>query len=740
MTLSIENKIKLGAGIMVAVLLINAVVSYRATGTLVNNEHRVSHTYQVLTELEVTLSTVKDAETGERGYIITGSDAYLEPYQAALAQIDDHVRKLKELTADNPARQADIPVLERKIADRLDSLKGGIALRRSGDTEGAVELISSGIGKRMMDDLRQFINGMEADETQLLNQRMEESRKSQNRTIFTFIFANLVACVVLLLIAAISISGIAARRRSAAALHEQRQLLEVTLSSISDAVIACDIHGSITFLNPAAQSLTGWKREEAERQPLPKVFNIINEDTRQTVENPALRAMREGTIIGLANHTVLVTKDGGEIPVDDGASPITTADARTLGAVLIFRDITERRRAETERARLLAAEHDARGLAEAANRAKDEFLAVLSHELRTPLTAVFGWVQLLQRRGIDSETQAKALEVIDRNLRVQTRLVDDLLSVSQIMSGKLQIRREIIDPLQVLKTAVAMARPSADAKDVALRLESDEHVPALFADPSRLQQITGSLLSNALKFTPKGGTIVASIRRVQNELQIAVSDTGEGISPEFLPQVFNRFSQADASTSRPHGGLGLGLALVRQLVELHGGTVKALSLGIGKGSTFMVSFPLAAVIAKFPEPAASAGKKHIGADLHNIKVLLVEDEPDTREVIAYVLQEFGASVAQASSASDALLEFVTAKPDILVSDIGMPDMNGYQLLAMIQNQTPQPPPAVALTAYATAADKDRALRSGFQAHMSKPVALADLVALVAELVSRARAS
>ena len=392
-------------------------------------------------------------------------------------------------------------------------------------------------------------------------------------------------------------------------------------------------------------------------------------------------------------------------------------------------------RSEVELHRLVESEVQARRQAEAANRMKDEFLAVLSHELRTPLTAVFGWVQMLQSRTIDPATREKALEVIERNIRLQAQLVDDLLNLSQIVTGKLQIRREIIDPFQLIKTTMETVIPSADAKQISLRLEKDVQLPAISADPARLQQIVWNLLSNAVKFTPKGGSIVVALRQLRTELQISVSDTGEGISPEFLPHVFNRFSQEDASTTRRHGGLGLGLALVRQLIELHGGTVTVESAGLNKGSTFAVTLPLPGVPAQFPE--AETPHVPIGGALEGVKVLLVEDEADTREMIAYGLQQFGASVAQASSAAEALHEFAMAAPDILVSDIGMTGMDGYQLLESIQSQTPQPPPAVALTAYATLADKERALRSGFQAHLSKPIALSELVSVVAGLVKRA---
>jgi len=393
-------------------------------------------------------------------------------------------------------------------------------------------------------------------------------------------------------------------------------------------------------------------------------------------------------------------------------------------------------RSELELRRLVTSEKQARQQAEAANRMKDEFLAILSHELRTPLTSVFGWIQLLQSGGTDPATTAKALSVIDRNIRIQAQLIDDLLSVSQIMTGKLPIRREMIDPLRVIKATVESVRPSADAQQIILQLESDPHIPALSADPARLQQVLWNLLTNAVKFTPKQGLIVLTVKCIRSQLHITVSDTGSGISSEFLPRVFNRFSQADASTTRRHGGLGLGLALVRQLVELHGGTVQVRSAGIGKGSTFTVTFPLLEIPGKHPEPEVLV-ERQTGDALRGVKVLLIEDEPDTREMIAATLQQFGASVTQVPSAAEALREFVTSTPDILISDIGMPEMDGYELLAAIRQQTLHPPPAVALTAYTTPSERDRALGAGFQAHISKPVKLSELVSITARLVGRA---
>jgi PAS domain S-box-containing protein len=727
MASALEKKIRVAVTILFAVLVASGLASYRATRTLLENEASVAHTDEVISEIERVLSTLKDAETGERGYIITGADTYLEPYEAALTQIDAQVRHLEMLTADNPRQQARIPLLERKISDRLDGLKTGINLRRSGDIEGAHQLIQGGSGKRMMDDLRKFIDEMEAEENNLLQQRAEESRISARDTNLTFVIGNLAALGLLLVIGYIINRDVAARAAAEQELRDQRQLLQVTLASIGDGVIASGPDGLVTFLNPVAEQLTGWTNEEAEGRPLSEVFNIINEQTRETVENPALRAIRQGTIVGLANHTVLKTKRGGEIAIDDAASPIKTPGGKVLGAVLIFRDVTARRRAEEERSRLIASEQNARAQAEAANRTKDEFLATLSHELRTPLTAIYGWVEILKHSELDDKKITRALEVIDRNVKAQTQLVDDLLNVSRIITGNLKMEMDSIDPLPVARSAIESLRPAIEAKSIELVTHLDENVGAIFADPARWQQVLWNLFTNALKFTPKGGQIRVDFGRVGSWVQLTVTDTGEGIDPAFLPYVFERFTQADSTSTRRHGGLGLGLAIVRHIVELHGGKIMVYSEGRDKGSTFIVQLPVPAV----HQPQRHAPGVTSTTDLTGLRVMLVEDDDDTREVVAATLDRYGASVIEAASAAEALRLLLKEIPDVLVTDIGMPGMDGYELLSKIRSEYRQYViPAVALTAFASPEDRQKALQAGFRAHISKPITTEELIAAI----------
>ena len=541
-----------------------------------------------------------------------------------------------------------------------------------------------------------------------------------------------------------------ARRRAEEALRKQSDWLRVTLSSIGDAVISTDVEGHVTFMNPVAETLTGWGEAEAMGRSLTDIFQILNEDSRQPVENPALRALSSVTIVGLANHTILIAKDGTEWPIDDTASPIRSEQGEVLGAVLVFRDISERKRMESERERLLATAQAAQKEAEHANRLKDEFLATASHELRTPLTAVVGWSRMLRTGKLDAENSERALEAIERNATLQTKLIDDLLDVSRIITGKLILDRRAIELAHVLSDAVNTVRPAADAKHITIVTSFDAETGPVLGDANRLQQVVWNLLSNAVKFTPKNGRIEVGLQRVNSEAEISVRDSGEGISSEFLPYVFDRFRQGDGKTTRLHSGLGLGLAIVRHLVELHGGTVNAHSDGPGRGATFKLRLPVLS-INSVPggKTAASDSTKARSTDglsiecpprLDGVRVLVVDDDSDTRQMLKAVLSECQAHVIIAASAAEAIEEIERRKPDVLVSDLGMPEQDGYELIKKVRGMESADHtvriPALALTAYAKAEDRVRALASGYQVHLSKPVEPAEFVLVVANLAGR----
>lgn len=408
-------------------------------------------------------------------------------------------------------------------------------------------------------------------------------------------------------------------------------------------------------------------------------------------------------------------------------------------------EAAKRARAEAEKA---AAENERLyRQAEESSRLKEEFLATISHELRTPLSAILGWVRMLRMGQLSEENAAKALDTIERNARAQAQLVDDLLDVSRIITGKLRMDVQPADPDVFIDAAVEAVRPAAEAKGVRMQKVIDTGRVSIPGDPVRLQQVVWNLLSNAIKFTPRGGRVQIRSERVNSHLEIVVSDTGQGISADFLPHVFDRFRQADQKTSRQHGGMGLGLAIVRHLVELHGGTVRANSDGEGQGAIFTVMLPISPVY----QLDSLGGRVHPGARnllptvddctdrLDGLRILVVDDEGDTRELLKQGLEYCGAKVYVVGGAAEALDALASNLPDVLISDIGMPGVDGYALIRQIRGLAPNRGgrvPAIALTAYTRTEDRLQALRAGYDMHVPKPVELAELVAVAATVVRR----
>ena len=385
---------------------------------------------------------------------------------------------------------------------------------------------------------------------------------------------------------------ISRRQRAEAEAREQHELLHVTLSSIGDAVIATDRSGQVTFMNGVAEQLTGWRRADAIGMHVGQIFRIINEDTRQPVADPVDKVLAVGQIVGFTNHTLLVARDGRERPVHDSGAPIVDPLGRLYGVVLVFRDVTALRLAEHQEA-------TARRAAEAASRAKDEFLATLSHELRTPLNAILGWARMLRSGILEESQRAHALVVIERNAEMQTRLIEDLLDVSRIMVGQLRLRYEPIDLARIIEAALDAVRPAAENKSLQVS-KTVSVASAVHGDAARLQQVMWNLLTNAVKFTPPQGSVAVEAAEEGGVVRIVVRDSGPGIPETFRSRIFDAFTQPDRSFDRPHGGLGLGLTIVRRLVEAHGGTVQAESEGENRGATFTVTLPVG------PHPVSAA--------------------------------------------------------------------------------------------------------------------------------------
>ena len=428
---------------------------------------------------------------------------------------------------------------------------------------------------------------------------------------------------------------------------------------------------------------------------------------------------------------------------DVSVAPIYGADGKPSRLVATSRDITERREADRERETLLKNEKAARKDAEIANRMRDEFLATVSHELRAPLNSILGWARLMETRKLDDAMTTKAVSTIVRNAESQNRLIEDLLDVSRFISGKLRLEVMTIKPINVVESALETVRPAAEAKGITLEIKENADVSHISGDPNRLQQVIWNLLSNAIKFTPNEGLVRLEIERTNDFVEIRVKDTGVGIKEEFLPHVFDRFRQADASSIRKFGGLGLGLAIVRHITEMHGGTVSAYSEGENKGSTFAVRLPL--IASPKEDEENKVDKKSLALEtnsslsLDGLLILVVDDEEDTRQLLTQSLTYYGATVITAVSAADGFQQLQDKNPDVMVSDIGMPDEDGYSFIRKVRTASSEETkdiPAIALTAFARARDRMRALSSGFQNHVAKPVEPDELVTVIASLTGR----
>lgn len=529
-----------------------------------------------------------------------------------------------------------------------------------------------------------------------------------------------------------------ARKRGEAALVAGQKRTGAILDSALDAIIGMDHRGVVTEFNLAAERTFGYSRDGAVGRELADV--LIPPALREAHRGGLSRylATGHGPFIDRRVETTACRADGSEFPVEVSITRVPGADPpRFTGFV---RDLTERVRAEREREELLQRESRARREAETANRAKDDFLATLSHELRTPLNAIVGWTRMLLDGSMDERSTRHALEVIDRNAHLQVQLVADILDVSRIITGGLTLDVRPVDLGSVIGAALDSARPAADAKRIRIRVSLAPSARPVEGDPQRLQQIVWNLLTNAVKFTPVDGVIDVQLADAgENGVRLSVADNGEGIDAAFLPHVFERFRQADSSVSRQHGGLGLGLAIVRHLVELHGGTVRAESAGRGQGSTFTVSLPRGGISTSAAPVAVETPRLEPPAppraapSLAGCRVLVVDDQADTRELLALCLSAAGATTATAASVQDALRSLDGSPVDVLLTDIGMPGEDGFALIREVRRrETPggRRIAAAAVTAYASAADRDRAIAAGFDRHLAKPIDPPAVVAAV----------
>jgi PAS domain S-box-containing protein len=944
----------IGVGLIVAVLVLNGADGFRQARQLHLDAYWVAHTHEVLETLALVLSGVKDAETSVRGYAITGEDRYLEPYRRARSSIDERVARFATLTLDNPAQQARIPEFRQLVAVQFEELeKIVVARKQSGGAQAAKTLVETDRGKQTMDAIWSLVGQMQAHERDLLVARQAKNDAAYRSAAFGALLSIVLGVVAVGGFVWILRTHLRSLAQSSAAIHEQREWLRTTLASIGDAVIATDVGGRVTFVNPVAEWLTGWSNAGALGKPLEEVFQIANEQTRKPVENPALRALREGLIVGLANHTVLIAKDGTERPIDDSAAPIRDEQGRVVGVVLVFRDVAQRRaseralraseslkaavlrasldavitvdargrilefnpaseslfgyshdeaisqsinvliptqpeafwsvgadgtlppaavnklntrreamarrrdgaqrlielvvtplegstpplysifsrditlqrEAQEEVSRLLAGEkHRSELLAHLArasltinsatsresvmgvikseaseivgakradvllgqdgadlppggiavpligrdgqtfakllleekvggeftaddqailnqlalvaavaidnadlyeelrshDRHKDEFLATLAHELRNPLAPIRNALQVMRLAKGDPSALHESQTMIDRQVQQMVRLIDDLLDLSRISRGKIELRKERIDLADALESALETSRPLIE--ESRHRLETDlaaEPMP-LDADLTRLAQVFLSLLNNAAKYTAPGGRIWLSSAREGDWAVVRVRDSGVGIPPQMLARIFEMFTQVERSLDRAQGGLGIGLTLVRRLVEMHGGTVEARSEGLGKGSEFVVRIPLA-----FQTQAASADRSPDGTSpapaLARRRILVVDDNEDAANSLATLLRFKGHDVRTAYDGISAVDVAALYQPDVILLDVGLPRLNGFDAARRIrESEHGKDVILIALTGWGHAEDRRRSKEAGFDHHYVKP--------------------
>lgn len=533
--------------------------------------------------------------------------------------------------------------------------------------------------------------------------------------------------------------------------------------SLPEPVLLLRGDGQILAANPALISILGLPPQLLQGKML---FELVTEPSVKVKQYlrkcSSSRAMVLGALTLRINHgePSFYRCEGSVLQPWSPETPalillrLKTKEATSSRFILLNKKIDElaqeiqlRQRAEEERAQLLVQEQRARAEAERLNRLKDEFLSTVSHELRTPLNAILGWSHILRTSKLDETRIQRALETIERNARSQAHLIEDLLDISRIITGKIRLDVQAVALLPVIDAAIETVRPAAEAKNIRLQLVLDPAAGPVLGDSERLQQIVWNLFSNAIKFTPKGGRVRVCLQRINSHVEIVVADTGQGIRESFLPYIFDRFRQADGSISRTFGGLGLGLAIVRQLVELHGGTVQAESPGEGQGAMFTVKLPLLAVRPKVVDPervhpaiGGSTALDHTPR-LDGLRLLVVDDDADMRDLLTFTLEACGGEVIATASANEAIAILIqtAASLDILISDLGMPEEDGYALLRRVRTLAPEQGgriPAIALTAYARTQDRMAALLAGFQSHLAKPIEAAELIAMIANLAGR----
>lgn len=683
--------------------------------------HRITAKY-----LDDVLSSMKDAETGQRGFLLTGDEKYLAPYQTVRAQLPEELKKVQNTGQISNGSQQ---VMELLITKKLAELAQTIELRRAQGFEAARALVQTDTGLKTMDKLRTEIAKLKRQQEKEIENAMARADLATRLRTGLFILTGLVN-LGFLFWAYSRIRAENERQREAfremglqrAETQRQKDLLGVTLASIGDCVIVADIEGRITFMNDVAENVTGWTKQEAMLRPTAQVFKIINEHTRKPVENPVEKVLKTGKIVGLANHTLLIRKDGTELPIDDSGAPIREPSGELRGVVLVFRDFSEHKKAQNELT-------DAKLAAEAASKVKDQFLAMLSHELRTPLTPVLA---TLTRWEVTEElppSMSADVQMMRRSVELEARIIDDLLDLTRIAKGMLSLSPEIANVHELLESLAGMYRSEIHGKQLRLKMQLNAQRPYVNADSSRLQQVIWNILRNAAKFTEAGGDItIRTENDVKGNLSITVTDTGIGMTEDTLARLFVPFEQGEKVISRRYGGLGLGMAISKALTELLGATISATSKGLGQGSSFTVTLPSLEHAPLFKERTVVPLSK----PAERLRVLLVEDHLDTALAMSRLLQVRGHDVHVADSVGSAIDAIDHKEIDFLLCDLGLPDGTGLDVVQHLRKS--QNTPAIALSGFGMEEDIERCLQQGFNSHITKPVNFQQLELSMRKLV------
>ena len=714
-----------------AALLVGSIAAMFWIGILtIRRTQDIQKYHSVIDGLSQTLSILKDAETGQRGFLLTGDETYLKPYQDSVSQIHSETAKLLSRAEahdlDGPQVHALVALIDKKLAE----LQQTIELRQQGHADAALAIVRSDAGKQVMDSIRDKIGILSREgDSEVQKAQGSAARYEIART---YVFA--ICAVVNLGFLAWAYGRI---RREATKLAlvavdmmHQKELLEVTLGSIGDGVIVTDTQGGITYLNPVAQHLTGWKLAEASGQPCATVFRIVNEDTRMAVESPVEKVLRLGFIVGLANHTLLLRRDGSELPIDDSGAPIKESDGTIRGVVLVFRNFTEHKLVERN---LQAAKDDL----EAAAKAKDQFMAMLSHELRTPLTPVLATLTTWEASDELPASMLSDVQMLRRNVDLEARLIDDLLDLTRIVKGKFPLSLEVVDIHELVRAVAGMYHSEMQIKQIRLTMRLDAKRHHAKVDPARFQQICWNILKNATKFTPSTGSIsVTSEDDSEGHLLLRFADTGIGMSKETLERLFRPFEQGTDAMVKRSGGLGLGMAISKALVDAQGGTIQADSPGEGLGSTFVISFQTVAVPVEKAAPS-NAQESNLTPLNRRLRILLVEDHVDTATVMCRLLRRLGHEVETQGTVASAVESMRGQSFDLLLSDIGLPDGTGLDLIRQIREHYKQP--AIALTGFGMEEDIAKCTEAGFDAHLTKPVSFQKLEMMIHQVAAAAAA-